>query len=261
MTALADPHTTRSSLLRAGAVGLFAGAMSGLFGVGGGIVLVPLLMLVVRLDPRIAAATSLAAVLPISVFGLFGYALAGQVDWLLGLVIIGGALVGTTIGTRLLTRLPEKALLYGFSALLVLVGARMFFADPTSLARAPLDLGLVLEGIALGLFSGILAGLFGVGGGFVIVPAMVLLFGEPSALAKGTSLLVIVPTAVLGTWVNHRKELVNHRVALVTGLVGAGSAFGLSQVSVGLDERVANLSFGALLLFVAIRMAWAARQH
>jgi uncharacterized protein len=258
-TPVSPESTARRRRYLAAGVGVVAGLLSGLFGVGGGIVLVPLLVLVVGLDPRRAAATSLAAVIPIAVFGLLGYAVRGQVDWVLGLFISLGALLGTLLGTRLLARLPERRLMFGFSTLLLLVAIRLPFAEPAAIARESLDPVIVLQGVLLGLLSGVLAGLFGVGGGFVIVPAMVLLFGEPAALAKGTSLLVIVPTALMGTWLNARTRLVDRSVASVTGAVGAVASFGFAQVSVGLDERLANLLFALLLVAVAVRMAFVAR--
>ncbi len=251
----------RTQYWRAAVVGAGAGILSGLFGVGGGIVLVPALLLFVKLAGRNAAATSLASVIPIAVSGLAGYAVAGEVDWALGAIITVGAIAGSRLGTALLTRLPERTLLFAFAGLLVLVAVRMFMADPSAVGRGPLDIGMALGALALGLFTGVLSGLFGVGGGFIIVPAMVLLFAETATLAKGSSLLVILPTALFGTWFNHQNELVEHRVAAVTGLSGAALSFLSAQVAVGLDERVANVSFAVLLAAVAARMglsAWKA---
>ncbi len=258
MTALAVEPSTR--FWRAVVVGAGAGVLSGMFGVGGGIVLVPALLLFVKLEGRNAAATSLASVIPIAISGLAGYAIAGEVDWSLGAIITVGAVAGSRVGTALLKRLPERATLIAFALMLVLVAIRMFVADPSAAGRNPLDLGIVIGALALGLFTGVLSGLFGVGGGFIIVPAMVLLFAETATLAKGSSLLVVLPTAVFGTWFNHQNELVDHKVAAVTGLSGAALSFLSARVAVGLDEQLANISFAVLLLAVAVRMALSIRR-
>ena len=101
-----------------------------------------------------------------------------------------------------------------------------------------------------------LAGLLGVGGGIFVVPAMVVGYGIPAAVAKGTSLAMIVPTSIMGTWRNRKNHNVDLRVAVVLGMAGVASAFIGGKISVGMSERTSNIMFAALLLFVAIRMAW-----
>ena len=101
----------------------------------------------------------------------------------------------------------------------------------------------------IGLITGILAGLLGVGGGIVMVPAMIVLFGIPAVVAKGTSLAVIVPTAVMGTWRNRTKHNTDLRIAAVVGMAGIVYPWrhGVSQVSVGLSETTSNVLFAILL--------------
>ncbi len=254
---MTDP---RRHLIRAVIVGLLAGSLSGLFGVGGGIILVPGLVMIVGLGVRKAAATSLATVVPIATFGLIGYATAGKVDAWLALLVTTGALIGTSIGTRLLRVLPERVLITAFSVLLVLVAIRMF--QESGSAQVPDDPSIfALEAAGIGLFTGILSGLFGVGGGFVIVPALVLLLGEDPAIAKGTSLLAMLPPALLGTYLNGRRGFVDWPVTVAAGLVGAGLSFATAGVSVGLDPEVANFTFAILLLAVALRMGIQAYRH
>ncbi len=104
------------------------------------------------------------------------------------------------------------------------------------------------------MVSGAVAGLLGVGGGIVIVPALVLLFSIPDAVAKGTSLLVIIPTGLVGTISNVRAANANLPVATVVGVFGAVSAFGGSQLSTLLPPRVSRLLFALLLLAVAAQL-------
>ncbi len=241
-------------VVRAVAVGTIAGLLSGVFGVGGGIILVPALVMVVGLGVRTAAATSLATVVPIALAGLTGYALAGEVAVRLALVVAGGALIGTAIGTRLLRVLSERVLLSAFSVLLIVVAVRMFQATGSGAGPSSESL-FVLEAAAIGLFTGVLSGLFGVGGGFVIVPALILLLGEAPAMAKGTSLLAMLPPAIFGSVLNSRSGFVDWPVVAAAGLTGAVLSFFTAGLSVGLDPDLANISFAVLLLAVAVRMA------
>jgi hypothetical protein len=89
-----------------------------------------------------------------------------------------------------------------------------------------------------------------------MVPAMVVGFGIPAAVAKGTSLAVIIPTSVMGTIRNRSNHNVDLRLAAVVGIAGVVSAFGASKISVGLSETTSNRLFALLLLAVALRMAW-----
>ena len=111
----------------------------------------------------------------------------------------------------------------------------------------------------VGVVAGITAGLLGVGGGVIMVPAMVLLVGIPAAVAKGSSLAVIIPTALVGTQRNLKKGNADLRVAVTIGLSGVVSSFLASQISVELDEQLSNRLFAALLAFVSVQTAVGAR--
>jgi uncharacterized membrane protein YfcA len=110
--------------------------------------------------------------------------------------------------------------------------------------------------VAVGVLAGTLSGLLGVGGGVVMIPALVLLLGVPAAMAKGSSLAVILPTAIVGTRRNHIRRNADLHVAAVVGLTGTGAAFLASQLSVGLDDRLSNRLFAGLLLAVAAKLLW-----
>ena len=235
-------------------VGLAAGFLSGLFGVGGGILIVPALVLVLGMTQRLAHGTSLAAVLPIAISGVVGFAVEDSIDWPVAAALVIGAMGGAVIGTHALQILSPTALARVFAVVLLLSAARLVLDDSDGSGRAELTL-LAFAGLVLiGLLSGTLAGLLGVGGGVVMVPAMILLFGIPAAIAKGTSLAVIVPTSVVATQRNLRNGNADLRSAAAVGLAGIVSAFAASKISVGLDERLSNALFAALLTFVAVRM-------
>lgn len=236
------------------AVGVLAGATSGLFGVGGGVIMVPALVVVARFAHKVATGTSLTAIVPIAISGVVGYATAGEVDWAAALAVAAGALVGAVVGTQLLRRIEVSVLQYLFASLMVVAALRMLFEQGGGSGRGELDPATVAALALVGLGSGVLAGLFGVGGGILIVPALVIGLDLPLALAKGTSLAVIIPSAVVGTLRNRSVGLTALRPAAVVGTAGMVSAFGASRLSIGLNERVAAGLFAGLLVVVAVRM-------
>lgn len=237
------------------AVGVIAGFTSGLFGVGGGIVIVPALVMVARFPHKLATGTSLGAIVPISVAGIVGYATAGEVDWAAAACVAIGAVAGAVAGTRWLLRISTPVLQLGFATAMVLTAAKMFVDDSSGAGRSDLTLGMALALVALGLASGILAGLLGVGGGIIIVPVLTLVFGLPHVLAKGTSLAVILPTAVIGTARNRQSRLTALRPAAVVGLAGIGSAYVASRLSIGLDPGLSQTLFAGLVAVAAVRLA------
>jgi uncharacterized protein len=243
-------------VLRVVLVGLVAGFLSGLFGVGGGILIVPSLVLLLGFTQRLAHGTSLAAVLPIAIASLTTYAYEDKVDWKVGALLAAGAVVGAVVGTHILHRLPHDTLAIAFAVLLVATAVRLLFDHSDAGGRGPLDAVTVVTLVLVGLVTGVLAGLLGVGGGIFVVPAMVVGYGIPAAVAKGTSLAMIVPTSIIGTWRNRKNRNADLRVAAILGLAGVASAFVGGKISVGMSEHTSNILFALLLLFVAARMAW-----
>lgn len=238
----------------AAGVGLLAGGLSGLFGVGGGILIVPGLVLILGMGQRMAHGTSLAAILPIAVSGVTAYALEGAVDWPAAALIVAGSAGGAVLGTYALRRLSQELLRLLFGVFLLLTAARLLINIQPAAGRSDLDLGMALALVLVGILSGTLAGLLGVGGGIVIVPALVILFSVPDAVAKGTSLAVIIPTALVGTLRNTRHRGADLSVALLVGLFGVASAFIGSKVALGLEPRLSNILFAGLLFLVAARL-------
>lgn len=251
------PHAGAPSAWRIAAVGVLAGVASGLFGVGGGVVIVPGLVLVAAFGQRLAHGTSLTAIVPIAVVGAAGYATAGEVDVVVAGLVAAGALVGAPLGVAALARVPQRRLQVAFAVLLVLAAARLVMdaGDPTAGAgRGTVDAVGALGYVLTGLASGGLAGLMGVGGGVIIVPLLTLGFGFPLVLAKGTSLAVIVPTALIGTVRNLHHGTTDLRAGLLVGVGGVVTAWLASQVSLGLDPVVSAWTFAALLVLVGVRL-------
>ncbi len=131
----------------------------------------------------------------------------------------------------------------------------MFFVIPSR--DAPLEITWItaVALILVGLFTGVLSGLIGIGGGVVVVPVMMLGFGASDLIAKGTSLLMMVPTTISGTIANVRAKNVDLVAAAVIGVTACVSV----QLGVWLagyvDPFVGNMLFAAFLLFIAGQMA------
>lgn len=106
-------------------IGVVAGLFAAMFGIGGGVVIVPLLMLVARMPPRMAAATSLAALILTSLIGVVRYAGTGHVDWIAAILIGIPAVVGVLIGIRFQRRLPAEWLVLGFGVFVIVIGLRL----------------------------------------------------------------------------------------------------------------------------------------
>jgi uncharacterized membrane protein YfcA len=243
-----------TSLLVAAVVGILAGFLSGLFGVGGGILIVPGLVILMSMGQRLAHGTSLAAVIAIAVSGVVTYALHDRVDWPVGGLLIAGSTVGAVLGIRVLHHAPQRWLRLLFAGFLVASAFRLLFDTGVGGGRGPLSIAGVIGLVAVGMVAGILAGLLGVGGGIVMIPAMVVLFDITNAVAKGTSLLVIIPTATVGTIGNLRRSNADLRVAAVVGLFGAAAAYFGSHLSLHMSDRLSNVLFASLLFVVAIRL-------
>ena len=255
---IALPDWTGHTRAVAVAIGAVAGFSSGLFGVGGGFLIVPALTRILGMGQRRANGTSLSAVIPISASAAVGYAFDGYVDGFVAILLVGGGLIGAEVGTRLLTRLPIRTIQFCFAVLLVVAAARLVFgpAGKDAMHLGPItDFGL----FGLGVMTGILSGLLGVGGGFIMVPGMVLLASVPNAVAKGTALAAIIPTAAFATWRNVRNGNADVRLGLLMGSVGATCSLVSARLFVGLDPKLSNVLLGILLVGLAVSVAVGAR--
>lgn len=241
------------NLVAVALVGVAAGFLAGTFGVGGGILIVPGLVLIARMPQRLAHGTSLAAVIPISLASLVTYVSHDNVDWPAVLWLSIGAVAGAVIGTRLLHVLPQFTLGVLFAGVLIVSAIRMFLATDAD-GRGTLSITMAIAMLAVGLATGILAGMLGVGGGVVLVPAMILLFAISPAVAKGTSAAVILPTALMGTWRNRANRNTDLRAAAVIGASGIVTAALGGVIADRMSDSLSNVLFAILLTVVAIRL-------
>lgn len=261
-TAPAPHRPTARHILLLALVGAIGGVFSGALGVGGGIVMVPLLLVLLGFDQRRAAATSLAAIVLSSVSGAATYTVAGHTDVVAGLLLGAGGVAGTLIGTRLLKVLPLAVLRWGFIALLAGIAVRMFLVVPDRGAELEFGAAVAIGLVASGVVMGVLAGMFGVGGGVLLVPLLVAVFGVSDLVAKGTSLLAMIPISVAGSIANVRNTLVRPLDGLVVGGTALLASLGGAALAFVMPPSLSSLLFGVFVAATALQLAFRAiRQH
>lgn len=235
-------------------VGIVGGLLSGAFGVGGGLLMVPLLVGLAGMDHRRASATSLVAIVPTSIAGSLSYLARGEADVRIAALAAAGGIVGSYAGTWLLRRIPLTVLRWLFVALLVAVAIRLLVAVPIRGGEVTVTLGAGLAILGIGTLTGVAAGLFGIGGGVILVPALVVLFGYSDLLAKGTSLLAMVPTAAVGTLNNLRAGQVDLRAGAVVGLAATAASFAGVALAFLVPPAASSALFAALILGAALQL-------
>lgn len=233
------------------------GLSLGLLGSGGSILTVPVLVYLVGEPEKLAIAESLAIVGGISLIGAVPYALRRQIDWRSVLWFGLPGVVGTYLGAALSVFLSGVAQLLLFAAVMLLAAVMMVRppkAQPEGQSvhgRSPLKIG------AEGLGVGVLTGLVGVGGGFLIIPALVLLGGLPMSLAVGTSLLIIAAKSFAGLF-KYTHVLAEQNLTLHWDLILLFTAIGIlgSLLGARLGRRLSNHSlrrgFAGLLVVMGL---------
>ncbi len=239
-------------------VGVVGGLLSGLFGVGGGAVMVPLLIWLLGMDQRRAAATSLVAIVPTAVVGALTYGIGGHVAIVAGLVLSAGAIGGSLIGARLLRRVPVAALRWMFIGLLGVGAVQTLIDIPTRDSHIALTLvsGAIL--LLVGALMGIASGLFGIGGGVIVVPILMAGFGASDLLAKGTSLAAMIPAAMTGSVVNLRGHLVRAGDGLVVGVAASVASLLGVVLAYLISPFVSGLLFFLLMMATMAQLSYRA---
>lgn len=207
---------------------VFVGIALGLLGGGGSILTVPLLAYVAGMDAKAAIATSLLVVGVTSAIGAVSHARAGRVQWRTGLIFGAAGMAGAYAGGVLARFIPGTVLLIGFAVMMIATAVAMLRGRKNMAAaegnhRLPMP-KIIAEGLVVGLVTG----LVGAGGGFLVVPALALLGGLPMPVAVGTSLIVIAMKSFAGlagylssVQINWAVALAVTAAAVVGALVGA----------------------------------------
>jgi uncharacterized protein len=240
-------------------LGLAAGTMGGLLGIGGGVLIVPGLVFFAGLSQHKAHGTSLVSALAIAVAALVRYSVGGNVDWLLAAGIAAGGVGGAILGARTANAIKGPALRRVFAVFLLMVSVRMVL---TGLSAGPAQAAshhvlasstAVYWGIVLGtgVVTGFASGLLGVGGGIIMIPAMVLLLGLPQIRAQGISFAAMIPTALSGIRMHHRAGNVDLSVGKWTALGAAVGAVLGATLAHHLANNVLQFVFAGFLVFTA----------
>ncbi len=231
------------------------GFLSGLFGVGGGFLMTPLLMFI-GIPPAVAVATEANQIVASSVSGVLAHWRRGNVDLKMGLMLLIGGVIGSTFGVWLFAWLRglgqiDWVIKLSYVVFLGIIGSLMFIesvnalrkkgkAKPSGKRKHPVWTAVLpfkmrfrksrlyisaLLPIGIGVLVGILAAIMGVGGGFVMVPAMIYLLGMPTAVVVGTSLFQIIfvtaNTTVLQATLNQTVDVVLALLLLLGAVIGA----------------------------------------
>jgi uncharacterized membrane protein YfcA len=237
-------------------LGLAAGFIGGLFGVGGGLLVVPGLVLWLHFEQRRASATSLATIVASAGAAVTRFSAGDSVEFDTAVVLFLGAGVGAFVGARLAGQIANYWLARGFVAIVLLSAARLALAGSSEGGADALVSGLAEPAslVTVGLLAGVLSATLGVGGGVVFVPALVTLLGFEQQVAQGTSLAVILPTVLIGTGVHARAGRVDWPIGITVGLGGVIGGLGGAQVALGLPEALLRRMFAVFLLIMAARM-------
>lgn len=269
-------------------LGALTGILSGMFGVGGGFLTTPL-MIFYGIPPTVAAASAASQVTGASVSGVFAHAKRGNVDYLMGSVMVFGGIVGTGLGAllfNLLARLGQidtvinilyVVMLGSIGGLMAKESIQAIRAERSGVpiaakkrrhhpmvASLPMRWrfyrsGLYISPLApllLGIFTGILTMLMGIGGGFILVPAMLYILGMSANVVVGTSLWQILFTTIATTMMHsmttHAVDIVLASLLLLGSVTGAQLGAQFAQKASPVKLR---LILALIVLLVAARMA------
>jgi len=250
-------------------LGITAGILSGMFGIGGGVVIVPVLTQLFGFELPAATGTSLAVLIwPVSFFAVRAYYRARLLQTRAAALIALGLIGGSLLGAEVALSLPVTTLQAIYGIFLLYVAWR--FIEPHklwaayrhhALSAAPpgkemLDMThkIAMSLFLLGILAGIASGLFGIGGGLVIVPVLVELFHYDQKRAVGTSLAALLPpVALLAVMSYYEEGQIHPLTALFIGLGLIFGAFLGGKIALGLPSSTIKRWYGVFLLAVSMR--------
>lgn len=232
--------------------GLGAGTVFGLFGAGGSAFATPVLALL-GLPGAVAVATPLPAMLPSSIAGARRYLRSGNLDRRVARLAVTGGVPGTVLGAMASSVVDGSGLVILSGVLLLVVGARVLLPDPVGHAdrcearrdSTPLVVGLAF---AVGLLTGLLAN----GGGFLLVPAFVILLGLSTGRASGTSMVAVGALAIPTLLVHWQLGHIDWPVALVFGVGSLPGSLVGARAAQAIPADTARRSFGMLLVVFSV---------
>ena len=255
-------ETSASTMVLAVASGAIVGALLALFGGGGSVLATPMLLYVVGVrDPHLAIGTSTAAVAFNAAANVVGHWRGGRVKWPCASVFAAAGLTGSFLGSSLAKQVEGQRLLLFFAAAMAGIAISMLRTprsegDPMVHITWPLGVRLA----PMGVLTGFAAGFFGIGGGFLIVPGLMLATGMPLANAAASSLVSVALFGAATSFNYAISGLVDWPVAglFIVGGVGGGLLGLRGARALVLRARLARRLFAALILLVATYVGWRA---
>lgn len=261
-------------------IGAVAGVASGMFGIGGGVVIVPALVGLLGMGLNEAVGTSLTALLmPVGIFAVVEYYRAGKLRLPIAVPIAVGLVVGSVGGAQVALNLDTDVLQRLYGIFLIYAGWR--FAEPRKWLRSELERRATARAAAntdvpdtastppdapaelsiswyvlllVGFGAGVLSGMFGIGGGIVIVPALVGLLKFDQKVAVGTSLGALLLPVSLGAVISYYNEnMLDIGAAAVVAIGLVIGSFGGAKVALGLSSVTVKRLYGLFLLLMAVR--------
>ena len=255
-----DKAETRGHIprLRAAGLGLVAGVLNGLIALGGGVLITPLLV-VAGVSPQVAVGTSLAAVTMLSSIGFAAHLLLGGIS--LGLVpivaAVAGGAAGSVLGSKILARLTPHWMLMLFALVQILVAVRLIDQGlGISLLGDVVPGGAPLWAyVGLGLFAGTLSGIFGVGGGALVLLGLAAFYGVPVVEGLAIALALNVTNALAGLVHHARNGRVlwqELKILMPVAVIGIGAGAALAHE---LPVDTMRVVFGGFFLFMGVMLA------
>jgi uncharacterized membrane protein YfcA len=238
-------------------VGLVAGVFGGLVGIGGGAIMIPLMVRLFKFSQHQGHGTSLMALVFTGITGAVTYGLKGSVDVLAAVLLAASAIFTARLGALYANALPEWRLKRAFGIFLIsismLVLSKPYLSHLAGLSHLAAGWAKVVTLLAAGAMTGFLSGMMGVGGGAIMVAAMVLLVGYNQHTAQGSALLAMVPAGSVGAYTHWRLGNVVTRVlpGLIVGII-IGTYLG-GTLALFLTDANLRLVFTAVLVWLGIR--------
>jgi len=239
-------------------IGLLAGLLAGFFGVGGGIIVVPLLILLLHTDQRQASITSLVAIIPTSLVAASAFLASGSVPFdqaAFGLIIAIGSTITAPMGAWALRTWKTTTVRWIFIAVLLFSAIQISYQLPNRDSHLEWSVGIVLGLIAAGAVMGFVAGLLGVGGGLLLIPLLVLGFGVSDLTAKALSLIAMFPAAISGTIGSARAGTVNWTAGISLGIPMALASIVGVWLATTTPVEWANPLLAVLLIYAVVQLA------
>ncbi len=235
-------------------IGLLGGFFGGLAGLGGGVVMIPLMTWLGKLSQHKAHGTSLAAIIFTAIVGAATYFFHGAVDWKIAAILAASASLLARFGAVYAHSLSERKLKQAFGIFLALVSVLVIVKGLLpGQAQTPGFWSNLVIFLVTGAATGFLSGMMGVGGGTVMIPPMVILAGMSQHLAQGTSLLAMIPVSATGAWTHYKLGNVQTEMAggLVFGAMAGGYLGGTAANLI--PDLYLKIIFSGVLFWLGIR--------